>query len=334
MRRSPLLIRVLAFSASLAILLALIHFAGFENFYQIMLNASPLWLAAAVAIYAASWIFRTFRLGTLSKEAGANIGVWELFKLQISGYALNVILPAKLGDAATVCYLTMRGIGIGMSTAIVVQCRVLDVLALILLSLSSLALLFRKSPPEWIWMTIIGSLLIVSLCLGVVLLDRKMSLLHLSGRYLEPHMENGYLRSFSEKARDAYVGYRDIASNKLLFATGISLSLFIWLLDCLACYMVSLAVGAQVSLLAVILAVSLGNMGKSAPATPGSIGIYESILAAALAFFGMPIDLAVSIAILDHALKNIFTLALGIPATTEQSLDLYELVRRGEVKEC
>ena len=60
---------------------------------------------------------------------------------------------------------------------------------------------------------------------------------------------------------------------------------------------------------------SIGNVGKSAPATPGAVGIYESVLAAVLVLFGVSFDLAIVVAILDHAIKNLFTLAIGVPAT-------------------
>jgi uncharacterized protein (TIRG00374 family) len=228
----------------------------------------------------------------------------------------------------------MRGIGIGMSTAITVQCRILDVLALIMLSLPSVILLFRESPPEWIWFMLIASVLIVSLPLGIMLLIRYRKLQHLLNRNFGLQMKNRYLRLFAMKAKDAYLGYLKIASAKPLFAVTLLLSLSIWLFDCLTCYAVSLAVGVQVPILVVILAVSLANVGKSAPATPGSIGIYESILAAVLVLFGLSMELAVPIAILDHAIKNFFTLALGVPATMEQSLDLRKLVERSDVEEC
>ena len=123
---------------AIAILFVLTYSVGLGNFYRIIISASPAGLISAVIIYSVSWILRTVRLDSLVKNVGANVGTWELFKLYISGNALNVILPAKLGDAAVICYLRMQGIGIGMSAAIAVQCRILDVLALLILSLANL----------------------------------------------------------------------------------------------------------------------------------------------------------------------------------------------------
>jgi len=318
---------------AIAILFVLTYSVGLGNFYRVIISASPAGLISAVIIYSVSWILRTVRLDSLVKNVGANIGTWELFKLYISGNALNIVLPAKLGDAAVICYLRMQGIGIGMSAAIAVQCRILDVLALLILSLPSAILLFREKIPEWISLMLVGSLIIAALPLGVVLLSTTGNLPHLMNRNFEFLNKKRNVSRFMEKAKEAYFGYIKLASIKRLFAITLLLSLFIWLLEILTCYADSLAVGAHVPVLAVVLGVSLANIGKVAPATPGSIGIYESILATVLALFGVPMVLAVPIAILDHAIKNTFTLALGVPATTSQGLNLCELAKRSETQQ-
>jgi len=306
--------RIIAFIIGIGILLALIYHAGFERFLDIILQTSPYWIATAVLIYAASWIFRTWRLERFTTHAGKNIRIFDLFKLYISGYALNVILPAKLGDAATVGYLKMKGINIGRSAAIILQTRILDVLALILLSIPALILFSEKAAPNWIRTTIFICLFVIAVPIGIVVLDKNKVFSGLLEK-LGNKFSHKFLKLAIEKAKDAYEGYHEIVLNKKLLAASILLSLMIWLFDGLTCYAVSIAVGTQISIIVVILAVSIGNVGKSAPATPGAIGIYESVLAAVLVLFGVSFDLAIVVAILDHAIKNLFTLAIGVPAT-------------------
>jgi len=167
--------RIIAFIIGIGILLALIYHAGFERFSDIILQTSPYWIATAVIVYAASWIFRTWRLERFTTHAGKNIRIFDLFKLYISGYALNVILPAKLGDAATVGYLKMKGINIGRSAAIILQTRILDVLALILLSIPALILFSEKTAPNWIRTTIFICLFLVAVPIGIVVLDKNIN---------------------------------------------------------------------------------------------------------------------------------------------------------------
>jgi uncharacterized protein (TIRG00374 family) len=141
-----------------------------------------------------------------------------------------------------------------------------------------------------------------------------------------------FLKLAVEKTKDAYEGYHEIVLNKKLLAASILLSLMMWLFDGLTCYAVSIAVGTQIPIIVVILAVSIGNVGKSAPATPRSIGIYESMLAAVLVLFGVSFDLAIVIAILDHAIKNLFTLAIGVPATAGIGMNVSSLLNKGGYK--
>ena len=306
--------RMIAFVIGIGVLAALVYHAGFERFLNIILQASPYWLAASAMIYASSWIFRTLRLKQFTMYAGKSIKMFDLFKLHISGYAINVILPAKLGDAATVGYLKMRGISIGRSAAIVLQTRILDVFALILLSIPAFISFFQKGAPEWISTILFFCIILVTVPIVVVTLDKNKrisNVLEKSG----DELSHKFLKLAIEKMKDAYEGYHEMMSDKKLFFSSIFLSLMIWLFDGLACYVVSIAVGAQIPVIAVVLAVSMGNVGKSAPVTPGSIGIYESILAAVLVLFDIPFDAAVVIAILDHAIKNLFTLVVGLPAT-------------------
>jgi len=121
-----------------------------------------------------------------------------------------------------------------------------------------------------------------------------------------------------------------MVSHKTLLIGSILLSLTIWFFEGLACYAVSIAVGAQIPITIVVLAVSIGNVGKSVPATPGAIGIYEGMLAAVLIFFGVSFSVAVAIAILDHAIKNIFLLVVGVPATMDMGLNSAGMLKSPE----
>ncbi len=318
--------RIIALAAGVSALLILIYYSGSEQFTRTVLEASPPWIVAAVLVYAFSWTFRTWRLRLFTENAGKNIGSIDLFKLYISGYALNVILPAKLGDVITVGYLKMKGIELARSAAIILQTRILDVMALVLLSVPALLLFLGESSPGWIGKTVLISALIVAVPVGVVILDRNESifkffykLLYKSGR--------PSVTALAEKLQVAYRSYHQMVSNRYLLSGTILLSVVIWLLEGLTCFAVAIAVGAQIPVTIIVLAVSIGNVGKSVPATPGAIGIYEGMLAAVLIFFGIEASVAIAIAIMDHAIKNLFLLAVGVPATMDMGMNLGEMMK-------
>ncbi len=331
-KTKPTIYRIIGLVIGIGILLTLVYRAGFERFWDIILQTSPQWIALSVAVYAASWIFRTWRLHGFATHAGKSIKMVDLFALHISGYALNAVLPAKLGDVATVGYLTMREISIGRSAAIVLQTRILDVLALVLLSLPAFVSLLRNGAPSWIMTTVLLCTVIVAVPIGIVALDKGKRFSNV-WENLQNRFGHKLPKLALEKTREAYEAYHEIATARKLMVASILLSLVIWVFDGLTCYAVSIAVGAHVPILAVILAVSMANIGKIAPATPGSIGIYEGILAAVLVLFGVSFDVAVVIAILDHAVKKLFNLGFGLPATMALGLTIRQIYQMGEKKD-
>ncbi|MDD5223689.1 MAG: lysylphosphatidylglycerol synthase transmembrane domain-containing protein [bacterium] len=316
--------RGLALGIGIGILVLLVYFAGFDRFINVLRRASPAWIAAAVMIYATSWIFRTWRLKILTGPSGKTLRAFALFKYHISGYALNSFLPAKLGDAATVVYLKMAGVNLGRAVAIIFQTRILDLLAIVLLSTPAVILVLGKSAPGWIVTTFIFCALIVAAPLAMVAFDRKRYTARIFEK-LGKKSGNRMFRLAADKAGDTYQGYHEIVSDPLLLAGSILLSLAAWGVEGLAGFAVSRALGAAVSFLPVLLAVAIGNIGKAAPATPGSVGIYEGIFAAVLVLFAVPFEVAIAVAILDHLLKKLFNVTVGGAATLRIGVSLDQI---------
>ncbi len=306
--------RIIASLVGIAILLSLVYYAGFDKFFKIIIQTSPYWILLSVIIYSISWIFRVQRLERFTGDAGEKIGFFELFKLLISGYTLNILLPARLGDAATIFYLKMKKITIGKSTAIIFQLRILDVMALLILSLPVFAFFFRDAP-TWVGTTLLICIFIIAIPICIVLFDKAKHFSDLLNRLVNK-FNNKIFKIVSDKVNDAYIHYHEIILNKHLLFISILISMMIWLFDILTCYMVSIAVASPILITVAVFGVCIANVAKSVPSIPGGIGIYESVLAGILVLFGTAFDVAITIAILDHAIKNLFTLVFGIPATT------------------
>lgn len=308
------IVRLLLFILGLTVILLLIYYAGLNNVLDKLEHANPLFIALSIGAYASSWIFRTERLKELVKNTCKKISFWTLFKIYISGYALNVLLPAKLGDVATIGYLNMNKIGIGKSTAIVIQTRILDVIALIIISVLSMWFVCAGPQPGWIISSVIFSMIIVSIPIGIVTLDREKKAIS-TINYAIWFVKKDFSKNMITKIADAYDEYHNIISDRKMFFYTIILSLFIWLIDGITCFMVSLSLNTSISIALCIFAVMIANIGKSFPSTPGSIGIYEVVLASVLTIFGIPYSYAILIAVIDHLIKNLFTLAIGLPLT-------------------
>jgi hypothetical protein len=89
-------------------------------------------------------------------------------------------------------------------------------------------------------------------------------------------------------------------------------SLVIWLIDIFVCYAVVLMFQQQIPFAVIVLAIVIGNLVKAVPLTPGGIGTYELALAVTFGLGGVAPAIATLIAVIDHLIKNLVTLAGGI----------------------
>jgi hypothetical protein len=89
-------------------------------------------------------------------------------------------------------------------------------------------------------------------------------------------------------------------------------SVFIWLLDIFVCMAVIMMFGQQIPFAVVVLAIVIGNLVKAVPITPGGIGTYEISLAVIFGLAGVSPAISTLIAVIDHLIKNLVTLAGGI----------------------
>jgi hypothetical protein len=317
-------VRILSAVIGIAILALLIWLAGPRRLWEVFMQASPAWLAAAFGVYACSWIFRTWRLKLFT-----SLGWLTAFKLHISGHAINALAPTKLGDAALVGYLKLNGIQLGRALAVVVQIRVLDAMAVALIAVSALVLFAGGETPAWIITSIAVCAAFALAPVGLVILDRGKKLPGALAR-IEERRKNKVARLILQKLKEACAAYYRIVSDRRLLLPTILFSLLVWLIDALTACTVATALGAGFPLAAVILAVMIGNVGKSAPSTPGSLGVYEGIFAAVLVLFGAPFEAALAVGILDHLVKKLFNLAIGLPATADIGLGLRSVLEMAE----
>ena len=68
----------------------------------------------------------------------------------------------------------------------------------------------------------------------------------------------------------------------------------------------------QIPFAVIVLAIVIGNLVKAVPITPGGIGTYELAVAATFEIAGIAPAVAFLIAVIDHLIKNLVTLAGGI----------------------
>lgn len=325
-RRYPWIAFAAGLLAGAALLGLIIWRSGFDHFLQTVGNADIAFLVLAAVLYSLGWLLRTFRLQKLAGFSGLALSRPKVFRYSISGFALNVILPARLGDAALVGYLRAEGLATGRAAALVVHVRLLDAAAVTLLASALLPLTLGFSSPGWLLFSLPVPFLVMGALWLLTVWGKKIPVF--------PRLEKAaaglgmrILTYAAWKLREAASGYHDMLRNgRLVFAVG-AISLLLWFLEGLVAVVIALALDIPASISLVILGVCAGNLGKAIPLTPGGLGVYEGLMAAVLTLGGVPYPQASVLAVCDHLLKKLFNLAVGLPFTAVIGISLPRLLR-------
>ena len=105
----------------------------------------------------------------------------------------------------------------------------------------------------------------------------------------------------------------------------LGLTLAAWLVAGLQFYWTARAVGLALPGVAAMLLVCLTSLGMVVPASPGSLGVIESITVLTLALFGVGREVALGYALVLRAVSYATLLALGLVSLWSEGLDLGRL---------
>ncbi|MDD1684571.1 MAG: flippase-like domain-containing protein [Methanoregula sp.] len=256
----------------------------------------PLYLIIAVAVCMCAWWLRGWRYHSILKSLNYHVGVTVSTACIFVSQTVNLVVPARLGDFVRVFilkhqYNTTYSEGV---SSIVVE-RVFDIVTVALLG--ALSLFFVLNAPAWF-----TTLIIVPLATGILFFAFLLCI----GRFSSENKYFVIILNLLHEIKRASISIRSIV---VLGTT----SIIIWLLDIVVCYAVVGMFGQQVPFTIIVLAIVIGNLVKAVPLTPGGMGTYEAALAITFGLAGgVSAPAAVLIAIIDHLIKNLVTLAGGI----------------------
>lgn len=316
---------IISFLFGLSILGAMIHYGNIDHFFLLISTMSKRIFVFAIFIYSISWVLRVFRLQYITAHFRANIKLKDLFLLHISSYALNVLLPAKIGDIANVLYLKLYGMKIEESLASIVFTRILDLIAAGVFAMSFIFIGFKVPIINKYASLLIGSCLV--LFIGIISF-KKISMFSGILNIIENKITLKFTKSFIAIGKGMHVGLINLFSSPLLLGKSVLLSLLIWFFEIFTLYFIALSMNIPVPILFMIFGVALANIAKIVPATPGGIGLYEGIIVAVFSAANVGYNDALAIAVLDHLVKNLYILLIGVPATSTIGFDTAKFLKR------
>ena len=255
------------------------------------------WLPLAITLYLCGHLVRGLRCQRLvSREAALTLPTAT--NVVVLGYAVNNVLPARLGEFARAGMLAQRsGLPYVQCLAVTVLERILDGLVLVLLLVAA-SLMGPRAP--WITATLeVGAIVFGSAALGVLIaLFAPSWLLGISsriGQRIGPRVHDRIV-ALVDQVVGAVAYLRDFRS-----ALGVLLlSLLVWLCESAMFLSLLPAFGLPADPQVSLLVMTVTNLGILVPSTPGFVGPFHFFCMRALAAFGVAEGVAFSYAMLAH----------------------------------
>lgn len=269
------------------------------------------YLLPAGAALAAGVVVRAWRWQLLF-ERGRRPRLGLVANALLIGYLFNTILPARPGEVARVQVLgTRASVSRAEVLATVVLERMYDIFVLIVL----LAFAAPFLPPVgWLEAALVlGGIVGCALLLGAVLVarfGRRGARIVLRPAALLPRVTEERLERM---AASVVSGLAAIRATRTA-ATALVVTATSWLLLALSGWFLLLGTGIDEGFAAALLVLVATNLVLVLPSSPGGLGAFEAAAVLALAAYAVDRELALSYALVLHALNALPFVPIGYAA--------------------
>jgi uncharacterized protein (TIRG00374 family) len=276
-------------------IIAFMLFRVWDDLFIALQNSIPEYLVLGTIICLCAWWLRGWRYHVILKNLSYQVSITASTACIFISQTVNLIVPARLGDFVRVLILKHEyNVSYSEGVSSLVVERVFDIFTVSLLG--AVALFFVVNVPAWFY-----TVILLPLVAGVIF----FLFLLFMGKFSS---KNRYIAIFLTMLHEIK---RASLSLKAIVLLGGS-SIVIWLLDVLVCVSVVMMFQQDIPLAIIVLAIVIGNLVKAIPLTPGGVGTYEISLAITFGLAGVDPAVATLIAVIDHLIKNLVTLAGGI----------------------
>jgi phosphatidylinositol alpha-mannosyltransferase len=318
-RRVALLIAV---SLTVGLAIVALEKIGVDRVIASLLQSSPAWVLAAVAVMCLSMVLRSVSWHAILYAALPDRALTQLDTLRATaiGVLMSSTLPARLGEPARAIVISRRA---GrpretMPTVVgtLVSQTVLNVIALLILAaiaLSSVPIFSQR------YGALLAVVLIPVVLLAIVLVVPAVLAASGSERF---GRTRAVIRPLLKAARQVRSGLR-VFTRPRDGSLALTAQLSAWALQALACYLLLAAIGLDGragigAAAAVLLAV---NVTALVPATPANVGVFQAACVAVLTgAYGVSAADALAYGIVLQAVEVATAVLMGVPALLGEGL--------------
>jgi uncharacterized protein (TIRG00374 family) len=295
----------LSFLLGIAILVALFRTTDIdpaELWQQVRQVDGRVYLLAVIS-YVLTFPFRGLRWQRLLANVGTRLAVRPLTEVIFISWFVNSVLPGKMGDVYR-GYLLRREYGLSLSRTIgtVVAERVLDLMGLILLLGTTGYLVLRtRVAPE------VGQILSLG-WIGLAVLLIGLFVVHRFGERLAAFLPERFRAIYARFAHGTFASFGSVRSLPLIAL----LTVAAWSAEAGRLYFVMQSLDVGIGPLGALFTVAAISLSLIVP-TPGGLGGVEATFALVLAGFGVPVQVALAVALLDRLISYYSLIVFGLP---------------------
>jgi len=287
-------------SIGVLLIILLFIFVSPSTVIQTLQSINPIFLICAVIVYAFTFLLLTQRWRIIVAQMGGDIPLGEAYQAFAGGVLYSDFTPGRIGDIARAVLVKER-IGIHNGTVSVFIDRYIDIIVLSCLGIAALVLFSSRFASILPLLALIVLLVVLA---GVTAFAFKSTWFFSVMKNI-PYFN---IPEFTSHLQNALLELKD---GKKVIAEGIILTVFAWITHALRIILITMGMGYSIPLPDLVLILPLISALSIIPVTIAGLGLVEGGLMAVIAGYGVPLSVALSIAIVDRGLTMLFHFAVG-----------------------
>lgn len=320
--------KVVGFALTLVFLALVLWRVDVAEFAAALSSANYWYVGPAALSTLAGYMVRTLRWGVLLRPA-RTVPFGSLFPVLMIGFMANNLLPARIGEFVRAYTLGSREqISKSLGLATIVLERLFDGITLVLFI--TLLSVFFPLPGWGNELAAISAIVFASAAVGLLFLLLKRDLaLRLLSRAVGPLPSR--ISNRAENIASLFiVGLHVLRGGRAVLAT-LSLSVVVWSLEVLSYYLIMqgfpLGLSGMEQVFAAFFLLVVVNIGVMLPSAPGYVGTFQFFAVMALGAFGVAKEMALSVAVVSHAMQYILVTSIGLVCVWVHNLSIRQLVK-------
>ena len=217
-------------------------------------HATPSLLVVGFLLFPVIYGIKSWRWHVLTKQAGITPAFQESAHVYIASLFLGIVTPGRIGEAFKIPWLRRRGLDMIASITVTVVDRLLDILAIALLSIAAVGILFG-----WEY-SIIG--LLVFCIIGILLW-------------------------VSQRWKKYFPQIRLVTPYKYRWHVPCLLTLLNWTIYFLQMYLLAQAFSLQIPLLPFLASITIAGVVSMLPIAPAGLGTRDATLVLLFSGYGI-----------------------------------------------